>query len=114
MVSLLQEMFCYQPKTSAYCFSVTAHRCALKDFYFSDGTHVAKGEWAGIPVGPIMRDPSKFPQPDVFDAFRFVDPRLLGKESSRQPDGPSKFTDVSDSWFTWGTGKLTWYAHIIY
>ncbi|KAI4865980.1 cytochrome P450 [Hypoxylon rubiginosum] len=87
--------------------SVTARRCALKDFIFSDGTRVAKGEWVGIPVGPMLRDASKYPQPEVFDAFRFVDPTKLGRDHSVQPEGPSKFTDVSETWHVWGTGKLT-------
>lgn len=83
----------------------------MKDFIFSDGTRVAKGEWVGIPVGPMLRDASKYPQPEVFDAFRFVDPTKLGRDHSVQPEGPSKFTDVSETWHVWGTGKLTWYVH---
>ncbi|RYP10558.1 hypothetical protein DL765_008062 [Monosporascus sp. GIB2] len=35
------------------------------------------------------------------------DPKRLGRESSIQPEGPSKFTDVSETWHVWGTGKLT-------
>ncbi|KXX76907.1 Ent-kaurene oxidase [Madurella mycetomatis] len=87
--------------------SVTARRCALKDFTFSDGTRVARGEWVGIPVGPMLRDPTKYPQPDVFDGFRFADPKIVGRESSIQAEGPSKFTDISETWHVWGTGKLT-------
>ncbi|ROT37819.1 cytochrome P450 [Sodiomyces alkalinus F11] len=89
--------------------SVTARRCALKDFIFSDGTRVAKGEWVGIPIGPMLRDASMYPQPDVFDGFRFVDPKILRGlgQKSTQPEGPSKFTDVSETWHVWGTGKLT-------
>lgn len=94
--------------------AVTARRCALKDFTFSDGTRVAKGEWVGIPVGPMLRDPSMYPQPDVFDGFRFVDQEILERlgKTSIQPEGPSKFTDVSETWHVWGTGKLTWYVNI--
>jgi hypothetical protein len=87
---------------------VTARRCALKDFTFSDGTRVAKGEWVGIPVGPMLHDPTKYPQPDLFDGFRFADPGLLGRDSSIQPEGPTKFTDINEKWHVWGTGKLTW------
>ncbi|KAK8127859.1 cytochrome P450 [Apiospora sp. TS-2023a] len=68
---------------------------------------VAKGEWVGIPVGPMLRDGSMYPQPDVFDPFRFMDPKLLHRPSSVQPEGPSKFTDISDTWHVWGTGRLT-------
>ncbi|OAQ59556.1 cytochrome P450 [Pochonia chlamydosporia 170] len=87
--------------------SVTARRCALKDFTFSDGTRVAKGEWVGIPVGPMLRDPTKYPEPDMFDGFRFADPSLLGRGASTQPEGPSNFTDINEKWHVWGTGKLT-------
>ncbi|KAK4197156.1 Ent-kaurene oxidase [Triangularia verruculosa] len=88
--------------------SVTARRCALKDFTFSDGTIVSKGEWVGIPVGPMLRDETKYPRPDLFDGFRFADPAVVGRESSVvQPEGPSKFTDISETWHVWGTGKLT-------
>ncbi|KAI1657940.1 cytochrome P450 [Daldinia decipiens] len=87
--------------------SVTGRRCTLKGFTFSDGTHVPKGEWVGIPVGPMLQDASKYPQPEVFDGFRFASPKLTGREHSRQPEGPSNFTDVSETWHVWGTGKLT-------
>ncbi|KAK8085466.1 hypothetical protein PG997_006737 [Apiospora hydei] len=87
--------------------SITGRRCALRDFTFSDGTQVAKGEWVGIPVGPMLRDASMYPHPDVFDPFRFIDSKLRRGTTCIQPDGPSKFTDVSDTWHVWGTGKLT-------
>lgn len=87
---------------------MTARRCALKDFAFSDGTRVAKGEWVGIPVGGILQDDLYYPESKTFNGFRFVDPSVLGESKSVQPEGPSKFTDVSDTWHVWGIGKLTW------
>ncbi|KAK7943817.1 uncharacterized protein PG986_012930 [Apiospora aurea] len=87
--------------------TVTGRRCALRDLTFSDGTKVAKGEWVGIPVGPMLRDASMYPHPDVFDPFRFIDSKLRRGTTCIQPDGPSKFTDVSDTWHVWGTGKMT-------
>lgn len=61
----------------------------------------------------MLRDATKYPQPDMFDAFRFADPSLLGRDSSLQPEGSTKFTDINEKWHVWGTGKLTWYVHII-
>ncbi|KAF2488553.1 cytochrome P450, partial [Lophium mytilinum] len=87
--------------------SVTTRRCALKDFTFSNGTHVEKGNWICIPVGPMLRDASYYPQPDTFNGFRFASPELVGGAPSIQPEGPSKFTDISDTWQVWGTGRIT-------
>ncbi|KAJ8063629.1 hypothetical protein OCU04_007497 [Sclerotinia nivalis] len=85
---------------------VSTRRCALKDFTFFDGTHVKKGDWVCVPVGAMLSDAENYPQPDVFGGFRFADPKIFGKEQSIQPEGPSKFTDISDKWQVWGTGKI--------
>ncbi|KAF7876405.1 hypothetical protein EAF04_001497 [Stromatinia cepivora] len=86
--------------------SVSTRRCALKDFTFFDGTHVKKGDWVCVPVGAMLGDAENYPQPDVFHGFRFADPKIFGKQQSIQPEGPSKFTDISDKWQVWGTGKI--------
>jgi hypothetical protein len=50
----------------------------------------------------MLRDKAAFPNPDVFDGFRFA------KLHSKQLEGPTKFTDVNEEWQVWGVGKLTW------
>ncbi|KAF2114936.1 cytochrome P450 [Lophiotrema nucula] len=87
--------------------TVTARRCALKDFTFSDGTFVRKGEWVCVPLGPMLKDDALYPYADQFDGFRFAAHRTAGDDTHKQPEGPSKFTDISENWQVWGTGKIT-------
>jgi cytochrome P450 len=63
---------------------------------------VRKGDGVSIPLGPMLRDNAVFPNPDVFDGFRFA------KLHTKQPEGPTKFTDVNEKWQVWGVGKITW------
>jgi cytochrome P450 len=63
---------------------------------------VRKGEGVSIPLGAMLRDQALYPHPDVFDGFRFT------KQHSKQPEGPSRFTDINEQWQVWGVGKITW------
>jgi cytochrome P450 len=83
----------------------------LKEFTFRDGTRVKQGDWVSIPVGPMLRDERLYPQPDEFNGFRYTS-KLMQDETNtvRQPEGPSKFTDINEKWQVWGVGKITWYV----
>lgn len=87
--------------------SVTSRRAAMQDFTFSDGTVLKKGEWVAAALGPMLQDNSLYPKSKVFDGFRFADPKYTEATDCVQPEGPSKFTDVSEKYQIWGTGKIT-------
>lgn len=86
---------------------ITARRCALKEFSFTDGTKVRKGDWVAAALGPMLHDSRLYPCPNKFDGFRFADPKHAERASTIQPEGPSKFTDINEKWQVWGTGKIT-------
>ena len=54
----------------------------------------------------MLLDGQYYSDPLQFHGFRFADEtRPIGY----LPPEPSKFTDVSDSWFVWGAGNKSWY-----
>jgi cytochrome P450 len=53
-------------------FLVTMRRKALKDFVLSDGTRIPKGSFVSADAHGRHHDPALYPNPDVFDPFRFV------------------------------------------
>lgn len=107
-------------KESARMNSVDAmsvRRTALRDFTFQDGTVVHKGNWVGVPQQAILLDSANFPHGQDFNGFRFVDPGMLDRLSEqgklnrdlcrvRQPEGPSKFFDVSPNYHVWGLERM--------
>ena len=87
--------------------SVTARRAVMRDFTFADGATIKKGDWVAAALGPMLQDSSYYPRPNQFDGFRFADPKYTEAEESIQPEGPTKFTDISEKYQVWGTGKIT-------
>jgi cytochrome P450 len=89
---------------------VTTRRKALKPFSFTGGKTLNTGDWACIPVQAMLQDEQFYPNATTFQGFRFVNPASTDQKlsPSPQPEGPSQFTDVSNSWHVWGTGKMTW------
>ena len=102
------------PETYAWLqLIVSTRRHILQPFTLSDGTKVDVGDWLCTPVRAMMQNPEHYPQPLEFNGFRFADPALLDNAISPafkfpQPGGPSKLTDVSESWHVWGTGRMAW------
>lgn len=91
--------------------AVTARRQALRDFTFSDGTTVKKDEWACIPERAILHDDAHFPDAANFHGFRFASPdKIPGTALAgvTQPEGPSRFVDVSAHYHNWGIGSIVW------
>ncbi|KAI9659175.1 MAG: hypothetical protein M1831_003757 [Alyxoria varia] len=62
-------------KETARCFPLqagTMDRKAMKDFTFSDGTHVPAGNLVCVPQNAMMLDPDRFVNAESFRGFRFV------------------------------------------
>jgi cytochrome P450 len=89
---------------------VSGRRQALNDFAFSDGTRVKKGDWACVPVKAMLQDESFFPHAVAFEGFRFAPRDAIpgGLDAVMQPEGPSKYTDVSANYHAWGIGSIIW------
>ncbi|KAI0384947.1 cytochrome P450 [Hypomontagnella monticulosa] len=88
--------------------AMSGRRQALKDYTFSDGTRVKKGDWACVPAKAILRDETHFPHATRFEGFRFA-PRdeIPGNlETVSQPEGPSRYSDLSDNYHSWGVGGI--------
>ncbi|RYP11200.1 hypothetical protein DL765_007853 [Monosporascus sp. GIB2] len=88
----------------------STRRSALKPFILSDGTKLNVGEWACTPVRAIMQNPEFYPDPLVFNGFRFADPAILEETAkghfSVSQTQPSKLTDVGNTFHVWGTGRM--------
>ena len=89
--------------------AMSGRRQALKDFHYSDGTKVAKGAWTCVPARAILHDERYFPDALRFNGFRFVAETAnvpAGVRKALQPEGPSKLTDISPHYHSWGIGGV--------
>ena len=104
---------CQYPNSMLRYITVSMRRCATQPFAFSDGTALAVGDWACVPVKAIMQDSRYYPDPLAFNGFRFASPNALEGTSEMstfrflQPK-PSRFVDADQSFHVWGTGRMTW------
>lgn len=80
----------------------------MKDFFLSDGTCIAKGDWGVVPQQAMGRDEKLYPNASTFDGFRFAEFSSEYERASVQPEGPSQLTEPSETWTFWGSGRLTW------
>ncbi|CAD6446127.1 07e2d06f-0f1a-4817-b94b-a3839b216dd0 [Sclerotinia trifoliorum] len=81
--------------------SISLRRKAMGSYVFKDGYHVKDGDWICVPQRAIMRDPTIYSQPEVFDAFRFVN----RSETRHSSSNTSRFTDIRTFFPFWGLGK---------
>lgn len=102
--SFVKEVIRTKPLDSA-----STRRKALKAHTFENGLHVPAGNVVCIPSYSIMNDAAFYPNPQVFDGFRFVastavenSEKTEGKQSERRQ---SKVTDVDLTFPFWGYGK---------
>lgn len=78
------------------CLSMS--RKALKPFTFSDGTVIPTGTYVFAPQTATHHDGEYYPDPEVFDAFRF----LKGGEAN----GPKQYlVNTADDFVPFGNGK---------
>ena len=79
-----------------HCFlSTVIHRVPLKEFRFSDGYTVPKGEVVEFYQYNTMNDETSYPNPAKFDPTRFQDTTRAA-------------TDMSKEWPFWGNSRLAW------
>ena len=81
---------------------------ALKDFRFSDGTLIPKGGLVTAATLAIHRDEEYYPNPDVFDPWRFADIRDEEGESFKHQMVHASLKNTS-----FGVGKYAWYVNSI-
>ncbi|EHK96392.1 putative Ent-kaurene oxidase [Glarea lozoyensis 74030] len=91
--------------------SMSTRRQAIAPFTFSDGTHLAVGDWAVTPLRAMLHDDAHFPEANQFNGFRHVQPAVLEKLTgsnfgSLEAQEPSLLTDVNKHWHVWGTGRM--------
>ncbi|CAG8952927.1 hypothetical protein HYFRA_00007642 [Hymenoscyphus fraxineus] len=90
--------------------AMSGRRQALKDFTFTDGTQVKTGDWACVPTKAMLADEAYFPSAQSFQGFRFAPDGKLPKNirTISQPEGPSRYSDLSENYHVWGIGGITW------
>ncbi|KAG6833858.1 hypothetical protein H0H87_011792 [Tephrocybe sp. NHM501043] len=81
--------------------AVNMMRKVLKDFAFSDGTVVPKGNTIAVATFPLHHDEENYTDPAVFDGFRF------SKMREKQAEGFSKHQMVAlnHDYIIFGNGK---------
>ncbi|CAG8954817.1 hypothetical protein HYFRA_00004743 [Hymenoscyphus fraxineus] len=81
---------------------LTVQRKALKPFTFSDGSHIPAGNLVSIPQRVVMQDPESYPEPHIFNPFRFM-------QTSADEDTPTtKYADVNWKYTFWGSPRKSW------
>ncbi|CAD6584120.1 MAG: hypothetical protein ASARMPRED_001602 [Alectoria sarmentosa] len=108
MESFLREAARHDPLDS-----LSVQRKVLKDFKFSDGSHVPAGNVICVPQQAVMRDPKYYDRPDDFLPSRFV-----SEHGDGQDDGAiQKFTDLKPHFYLWGAAAKPcpgrWYASAV-
>lgn len=83
---------------------VTLVRSALKDFTFADGTFIPKGTTIGAAARGIHYDEAVYPNPHVFEPFRFVDVFAEDEGVTHQ------FISTTPEYLAFGHGRHAWYA----
>ena len=73
-------------------------RRAVSPYTFADGTYVPAKNWIAVPQRALMNDPAIYPNPDVFDGFRFTTTDCDGNIKSK-----SRFTHPSWTYPYWGS-----------
>ncbi|KAI1120462.1 cytochrome P450 [Nemania abortiva] len=99
-------------KESIRCSNVDAISCrrkALQEMTLHDGAVVRKGDWVCIPQCAMMRDPSRYANPEKFNGCRFARANqeiLGGRSTDLVPDTKtSTLTTTSTEWPIWGLGN---------
>jgi cytochrome P450 len=89
--------------------AISGRRQALRDFFYADGTKVEKGAWTCVPAKAVLHDDQYFPSAANFHGFRFVPSSAKvpeGIQKALQPEGPSRVTDISPHYHSWGIGGV--------
>ena len=87
------------------------NRIALRPFTFSNGLRVPTGTSISSNLYGTHRDQSLYPNADVFDGFRFVEPARGEKEETTEHSASkTKKTmySTSSTYLSFGHGKHAW------
>ena len=79
-------------------------RKALKDVTLSDGTRIPKGTLVAAAAVTAHSDDASYPDPAVFDPFRFARLREGGLEAATR----HQIVHTSVDFITFGGGKHAW------
>ncbi|EJD49225.1 cytochrome P450 [Auricularia subglabra TFB-10046 SS5] len=82
--------------------AVSMTRLAMKDFTFSDGTQVKKGQMVSVASRPTHYDGAIYPEPEKFDGFRFYNE---WEEKEDELSLPNRLVSTSFDFLTFGTGR---------
>jgi hypothetical protein len=80
------------------------HRKILKDFTFSDGTVLPAGASIALPLHGFHLDEEIYPNPTVFDPFRFSNLVMQESQSTKL-----RMTTPDPRYLTWGQGRHAWH-----
>ena len=84
--------------------AVNIFRKALKDVTLSDGTRIPKGTLVAAAAVTAHSDDASYPDPAVFDPFRFARLREGGLEAATR----HQIVHTSVDFITFGGGKHAW------
>ena len=77
------------------------NRFTLKPVTLSDKTHFPQGVTLTVPAGEFAMDPKNFPEPKIFDGFRFYKLR----QASAAAANLHQFASVDSTSVHWGYGR---------
>ncbi len=83
---------------------VNIFRKAVKDVTLSDGTRIPKGTLVAAASVTAHTDDTRYPEPDVFDPFRFARMREGGVEDAVK----HQLVNTSVDFLPFGHGKHAW------
>ena len=80
-----------------------------------DGTHMPKGGWVGVPVLGLHRDERYYPNPDIYEPFRFVkEPRSSDEKETQQKasayEDDLEAAKPTTTYLGFGYGRHAWYV----
>ncbi|KAI9690295.1 MAG: hypothetical protein M1822_009256 [Bathelium mastoideum] len=93
-------------------------RKALKPYTFAHGgQHLEVGQIACVPAWDIMHDAETYPDPNVFDGYRFVRKATATKDGQENKVNGTGFADSTKEFPIWGYGSKAcpgrWHASFV-
>ncbi len=102
----------HRPNSSlslTYSRKVTFGRVIHKDLLLSDGTLIPARTIIGVPSHAITHNPDLYPNPEIFDGWRFVSPASPIGPNPSSPSlptpSPPTFVTTNSANLSWGYGK---------
>jgi hypothetical protein len=89
----------------SFSYLVSMGRLALRPLKLSNGMTIPVGTLVSIPISATHRDETAYPNPDVFDGFRFA---KLREDYGETLTSRYQAVSTSSEHVTFGIGKHTW------